>query len=70
MVCSIQIHDSYTFVTLYIYPHLVDRICPQNGSDWPQMGQIRDFSDQISVYFVLKFDLKSDGFFPFGTKPS
>ena len=23
----------------------------QNGSDWPQMRQIRDFSDQISVHF-------------------
>ena len=31
---------------------LGDQIWVQNGADWPQMGQIRDFiSDQISVHF-------------------
>ena len=24
----------------------------KNGSDWPQMGQIQDFSDQISVLLI------------------
>ena len=49
-------------------------IWAQNGPDWPQIGQIRDFSDQISGHFgaarqnILKSDLKSPGFVPLGSK--
>ena len=28
-----------------------NQIWTQSGSEWPKMGHIRDFSDQISVHF-------------------
>ena len=43
-----------------------------DDSDWPQIGQIWDFSDQISVHFdstslnVLKYDLKKSRIVQFG----
>ena len=30
------------------------RVSLQSGLDWSQMGQIRDFSDQISVHFCSR----------------
>ena len=45
------------------------QIWAQNRSDWPKMGQIRDFfrSDfSLIEPNVLKTDLKSPGFVPFG----
>ena len=32
---------------------LSDQIWAQSGSDWPKMGQIWNFSDQISVYVMI-----------------
>ena len=59
---------------------LGDQICTQNGSDWPRMGYIRDFSRSESSSVsqnVLKSDLKSPRFVPFranlthfGAKPT
>ena len=46
-------------------------VSKKSESDWAQMGQIRDFSDQISICFLaepklLKSDLeKKNGFVPF-----
>ena len=48
---------------------LGDQICPQNGSDWPQMGQIRDFfRSDFSTFWrgANKSDLKNPWFVPFG----